>query len=88
MMLTDTWKILEEVINKNMLDTMIVNNVMLVYANALQEDKIEGLILPLYEKFNLQMDPYSYEILVDLNYKKKDFNTAIRVWEQMKAKLE
>jgi hypothetical protein len=47
-MLADTWKILEEVINKNMLDTVIVNNVMQVYANALQEDKIQGLVLPLY----------------------------------------
>jgi hypothetical protein len=36
MMLTDTWKILEEVINKNMLDTVIVNNVMLAYANSMQ----------------------------------------------------
>ena len=34
------------------------------------------------------MDPYSYEILIDLNYKKKEFGTAIRIWEQMKVKLE
>ena len=53
---------------------------MLTYANALQEDKIEGLILPLFEKFNLQMDSYSYEVLMDLQYNKKDFNTALRVW--------
>jgi hypothetical protein len=33
------------------------------------------------------MDPYTYEILVDMNYKKKDFNTALRVWEAMKVKL-
>jgi len=36
LILTDTWKILEEVISKNMLDTSILNNVMLVHANALQ----------------------------------------------------
>jgi hypothetical protein len=35
-MLADTWKILEEVIGKNMVDTVIINNVMLVYANSLQ----------------------------------------------------
>jgi pentatricopeptide repeat protein len=33
------------------------------------------------------MDSYSYEILVNLSYKKKDFNTAIRVWQQMKAQM-
>jgi pentatricopeptide repeat protein len=87
-MLADTWKLLEEIISKNMLDTQILNNVMHVYANALQEDKIDGLILPLFDKFNLQMDSYSYEVLMDLHYKKKDFNTAIRVWQQMKVQLE
>lgn len=71
-----------------MVDTVILNNVMLVYANSLKDDKIDGLILPLYDKFNLQMDAYTYEILVDMNYKKKDFNTALRVWEQMKIKFE
>jgi len=86
-MIMDTWKILEEVIKKDMLDTVILNNVMLVYSNSLQEDKIDGLILPLFEKFNLEMNPITYEILIDLNYKKKDFKTAIRVWEQMKVKL-
>ena len=35
-MLTDTWKLLEEVISKNMLDTPILNNVILAHANALQ----------------------------------------------------
>lgn len=43
-----------------MIDTVILNNVMLVYANSLKDDKIDGLILPLYEKFNLQMDAYTY----------------------------
>lgn len=71
-----------------MVDTVILNNVMMVYANSLKDDKIDGLILPLYEKFNLQMDAYTFEILVDMNYKKKDFNTALRVWEQMKLKFE
>jgi pentatricopeptide repeat protein len=28
MMLMDTWKILEEIISKNMVDTVIINNVM------------------------------------------------------------
>ena len=39
---------------------------MKVYANAGQSEKIEGLVLPLFEKFNLQMDPYSYEILIEM----------------------
>jgi hypothetical protein len=33
------------------------------------------------------MDPYSYEVLVGLNYHKKDFPAAIKVWNQMKLKF-
>lgn len=63
-----------------MLDTTLVNNAMLVYANSMQQDKIEGLILPLFDKFNLEMNPITYEILVDLNYKKKDFAAAVKIY--------
>lgn len=31
-----------------MLDTPLLNSVMLVYANALEESKLEGLVLPLF----------------------------------------
>ena len=73
LMLVDTWKLLEEVIQKGMVDTGILNNVMLVYGNALQEEKIEGLILPLFDKFGLVMDGFSYEILMGVYYRRKDF---------------
>jgi hypothetical protein len=65
---------------KNMLDTIILNNVLLIHANSLKLDQIEGLILPIYEKYGLKYNAHTYEILVDINYKRKDFNTAIRVW--------
>lgn len=71
-----------------MVNSYILNNVMLVYANSLMEDEIEGLVLPLFDKFNIEMDPYSYEILVELSYRKKDFNKALRIWDKMKTKLE
>jgi hypothetical protein len=63
-----------------MLDTIILNNVLLIHANSLKLDQIEGLILPIYEKYGLKYNAHTYEILVDINYKRKDFNTAIRVW--------
>lgn len=34
------------------------------------------------------MNSYSYEVLMNLQYQKKDFNTAIKVWKQMEIKLE
>ena len=42
----------------------------------------------MFDKYGLEMNAYSYEILVDLYYKKTDFKTALRIWEQMKVKLK
>jgi hypothetical protein len=36
-----------------MVTTHTINSAMLAFANAMQEDKIEGLILPLFDKLNL-----------------------------------
>jgi hypothetical protein len=43
-----------------MVDTTILNNVLNVYVASDQTEKIDGLILPLYEKFGLQYNPYTY----------------------------
>jgi len=58
--LVDTFKLLEEIQRKNMVDTTILNNVLNVYVESDQTEKIDGLILPLYEKFGLQYNPYTY----------------------------
>ncbi len=71
-----------------MVDTTILNNVLYVYAMSDQADKIDGLILPMYDKFGLEQNPYTYEILMDMYFKKNDFNTAIRIWNQAKTQME
>ena len=84
----DTWKIVEEASARGMVDTILLNNVMTVHANALEVDKLEGLVLPLYEKHGLQMDSYSYEVLMVLHYNLKDFNTAVRMYRQFEKQMD
>ena len=84
----DTWKLAEEASGKGMVDTILLNNVMMVHANAFEIDKLEGLVLPLFEKHGLQMNSYSYEVLMDLHYKTKDFNTAVRMFRKLKQEME
>ncbi len=86
--LVDTFKLLEEIQKKNMVDTTILNNVLYVYAMSDQADKIDGLILPMYDKFGLEQNPYTFEILMDMYFKKNDFNTAMRIWTQAKSQME
>lgn len=79
--LIDTFKLLEEIQSKKMVDTTILNNVIQVFAISDQAHKIDGLILPLFDKLGLQYNPYTFEILMQMYYKKRDFNTALRLWK-------
>lgn len=63
-MIADSWKLLEEVKNKGYLDTTILNNVLNIYAKSLNVEGIDGLVIPLYEKFNLPYNTYTFEILL------------------------
>ena len=86
--LIDTFKLLEQIQSKNMVDTTVLNNVLYVFAMSDQNEKIDGLILPMYEKLNLEYNPYTYQILMEMYFKKNDFNTAIRIWTQARHKLQ
>lgn len=39
-----------------------------IYAKSLNIEDIDGLVLPLYEKFNLPYNTYTFEILLGLYY--------------------
>lgn len=66
---------------------MVLNNMLSIYANSLSSEDIDGLILPLYDKFRQPYNMYTFEILMELYYKTTDFTTAMRVWKQMLRKI-
>lgn len=45
---------------KDMVDTSVLNNMLAIYANSINTEDIDGLILPLYEKFNKPYNMYTY----------------------------
>lgn len=69
-------------------DTNVLNNMLSIYANSINAEEVDGLILPLYDKFKQEYNMYTFEILMEMYYKTKDFNTAMRVWNQMKHKIK
>lgn len=69
-------------------DTNVLNNMLSIYANSINTEEVDGLILPLYDKFKQEYNMYTFEILMEMYYKTKDFNTAMRVWNQMKHKIK
>ncbi len=58
-----------------------------IYANSVNSEQIEGLILPLFDKFKQQYNMYTYEILMEMYFRMKDFHKAMRIWNQSKVKI-
>ena len=58
-----------------------------IYANSINYQEIDGLILPLYEKYGQDYNVFTFEILLEMYYKINDLNTAMRVWNQMKIQI-
>ena len=68
-------------------NTNVLNNMLSIYANSINAEEVDGLILPLYEKFKQPYNMYTFEILMKMYYKLEDIETALRVWKQMKNKI-
>lgn len=47
-----------------MVDVHIINSLLFVHVNALKEDDVDGLVLPLYEKYNIKKNTQTYENLL------------------------
>ena len=59
-----------------------------IYSNSISQEEIDGLIIPLYEKFGQEYNMYTYEILMQMYFKLGEFSTAMRVWNQMQLKIK
>ncbi len=46
--LTDSWKLLEKIDKMGGVDTNVLNNMLAIYANSMNAEEVDGLILPLY----------------------------------------
>jgi hypothetical protein len=56
----DAWKLLEEMQERKMVDTYILNSMLSIYTTSLNIEEIDGLILPLYDKFGLSYNVYTF----------------------------
>jgi pentatricopeptide repeat protein len=69
-------------------DSNVLNNMLSIYANSIRCEEVDGLILPLYSKFKQEYNMYTFEILMEMYYRIRDFNTGMRVWNQMNNKIK
>lgn len=58
---------------------------MLIFIQALKTEELDGLVLPLYKKYGIEMNEFSYEQLMKFLAKKDDVIGIEKMWD---AQLE
>ncbi|EAR87412.2 PPR domain protein (macronuclear) [Tetrahymena thermophila SB210] len=81
----DAWKLFERAVKENMVDVHIINSLLDVHVKALREDDVDGLILPLYEKYNIKKNTETYENLLELYHQKKDLPQIYKLHGWLKS---
>lgn len=86
MYIEDSWKIFNDVVEKHpeMLKTDVLNSLVLIHANADLLVQAEESILPLFDKFKLEMNSQTYEILVKAFFSKREISRIQSIFDQLK----
>ena len=66
--LKDSWELFKQIsVNSpDMVNVQMIDAQLLVQANALRIDQVEGLVIPLYETYGFEMTPKTYELQIRL----------------------
>lgn len=61
--ISDAWKLFEQMqtVDNLPVNVHVLNSLMKVHTNALDTKRLENFVLPLYEKYGVALDAFSYE---------------------------
>ncbi len=82
----ELFKTLEKGENDNEVNIQVLNSLLLLYSNALRPEQLEAEVLPLYEKFKIKHDVYTYQNLTRMYLKLRDFDTIMLLWDKLRTK--
>eukprot|EP01017_Pseudomicrothorax_dubius_P039719 TRINITY_DN6127_c0_g1_i7.p1 TRINITY_DN6127_c0_g1~~TRINITY_DN6127_c0_g1_i7.p1 ORF type:complete len:302 (-),score=50.16 TRINITY_DN6127_c0_g1_i7:136-1041(-) len=83
----DAWSLFRQMQDEYKLpvNVNILNSLLLVHTKSFKVADVEGMVLPLYEKYGIALDQFTYEHLVDLYHAKRDFGPVFRLNDQLIA---
>jgi len=64
----------------------ILNALTYLFTNALRPEQLEAEVLPLYEKYKIKHDVYTYQHLIKMYLNIRDLDTLMALWDRMRAK--
>lgn len=82
----ELFKTLEKGENDAEVNIQVLNSLLLLYSNALRPEQLEAEVLPLYEKFKIKHDVYTYQNLTRMYLKLRDFDTIMLLWDKLRTK--
>lgn len=87
MYISDAWELFHSMekdggdINGNILNSMVF-----LYANALRPDDLEANVLPLFDKYKLKHDVYTYQHLTRLYLNIRDIDAVFKLYDRLVTK--
>lgn len=82
----ELFKTLEKGENDAEVNIQVLNSMLLLFSNALRPEQLEAEVLPLYEKFKIKHDVYTYQNLTRMYLKLRDFDTIMVLWDKLRTK--
>lgn len=88
MYIKDAMELFKTMVNEGQVDVNIhiLNSLTLLYCNSLRAEQLEAEILPLYEKYRIKHDIYTYQNLSRLFVNLRELDTAMSLYQKMKNK--
>ena len=79
----ESWELFKQCEAQNCVDTLVVNSLLSVHTKAYREDQVEGLVLPLYEQYNLKKDKHTYRHLMTMYTQLNDPEAVNNLWKSL-----
>lgn len=64
----------------------VLNSMTLLYANALRAEQLEAEVLPLYDKYKIKHDVYTYQNLSRLYLDLRELDTVMKLYDRLREK--
>lgn len=87
MYIKDAWELLKSMEEQNVEPNInILNSLTFLYATALRPEELEAKVLPLYKKYKINQDVYTYQHLIRMYLYTRDTDMVLKLYDRLKTK--
>jgi hypothetical protein len=87
MYLKDAWELLKNMEKEGLEPNIhILNSMVYLYANAYRTEELEAKVLPLYDKYRINHDIYTYQHLSKLYLHTRELDTLMKLYDRITEK--